>query len=81
MNERHRHRYEVNTHYEKQLEAAGMFISGRSEDNGLVEVIELPKHPWFIGLQSHPEFTSTPRKGHPMLNSFIKAAMKQKTNE
>lgn len=74
MNERHRHRYEVNTNYEKKLEAAGLVISGRSEDNGLVEVIELPDHPWFVALQSHPEFTSTPRKGHPLFKSFIAAA-------
>ena len=74
INERHRHRYEVNSHYEKRLEDAGMIISGRSEDNGLVEVIELPDHPWFIACQSHPEFTSTPRKGHPLFESFIRAA-------
>ncbi|MBR1375631.1 MAG: CTP synthase [Cardiobacteriaceae bacterium] len=75
MNERHRHRFEVNKNYEKKLEDAGLFISGRSEDNGLVEVIELPNHPWFIGVQSHPEFTSNPRKGHPLFESFIKATV------
>ncbi len=75
MNERHRHRFEVNTNYEKALEAAGLKISGRSEDNGLVEVVEIPEHPWFIALQSHPEFTSTPRKGHPLFKSFIEAAI------
>ena len=73
INERHRHRYEVNSHYEKRLEDAGLVIPGRSEDNGLVEVIELPDHPWFIACQSHPEFTSTPRKGHPLFESFIRA--------
>ncbi|SUO95352.1 CTP synthase [Suttonella ornithocola] len=75
MNERHRHRYEVNTHYEKLLESAGLQISGRSVDNDLVEVIELPEtiHPWFVALQSHPEFTSNPRKGHPLFESFIRA--------
>ena len=73
INERHRHRYEVNSHYEKRLEDAGLVISGRSEDNGLVEVIELPEHPWFIACQSHPEFTSTPRKGHRLFESFIRA--------
>ena len=77
INERHRHRYEVNSHYEKRLEDAGLVISGRSEDNGLVEVIELPDHPWFIACQSHPEFTSTPRKGHPLFESFIRAARAQ----
>lgn len=74
MNERHRHRYEVNTHYEKRLEAAGLRISGRSADNGLVEVVEIPEHPFFVALQAHPEFTSTPRKGHPLFTAFIKAA-------
>ena len=77
INERHRHRYEVNSHYEKRLEDAGLIISGRSEDNGLVEVIELPEHPWFIACQSHPEFTSTPRKGHPLFESFIRACRAQ----
>ena len=77
INERHRHRYEVNSHYEKRLEDAGLVISGRSEDNGLVEVIELPEHPWFVACQSHPEFTSTPRKGHPLFESFIRAARAQ----
>ena len=77
INERHRHRYEVNSHYEKRLEDAGLVISGRSEDNGLVEVIELPEHPWFIACQSHPEFTSTPRKGHPLFESFIRACRAQ----
>lgn len=74
INERHRHRYEVNSLYEKQLTDAGLSISGRSEDNGLVEVIELPEHRWFVGCQSHPEFTSTPRDGHPLFQSFIQAA-------
>ncbi|SUO98557.1 CTP synthase [Suttonella indologenes] len=74
MNERHRHRYEVNTHYEKRLEEAGLKISGRSADNGLVEVVEIPEHPFFVALQSHPEFTSTPRKGHPLFTAFVQAA-------
>lgn len=81
MNERHRHRYEVNSNYEKQLEEAGLRISGRSEDNGLVEVIEIPEHRWFVALQSHPEFTSTPRKGHPLFNAFIKAAKGYQTEK
>lgn len=75
ITERHRHRYEVNTRYEKALETAGMIISGRSMDNGLVEIIELKDHPWFIACQSHPEFTSNPRRGHPLFQSFIKAAL------
>ena len=72
--ERHRHRYEVNNYYLKQLEAVGLSISGRSEDQQLVEMIELPAHPWFIGCQFHPEFTSNPRKGHLLFTGFIKAA-------
>lgn len=71
--ERHRHRYEVNNTLLPQIEKAGLKISGRSEDN-LVEMIELSDHPWFIGCQFHPEFTSTPRDGHPLFTGFINAA-------
>ncbi len=71
--ERHRHRYEVNNNLLPALEKAGMRVSGRSQDN-LVELIELPNHPWFIGCQFHPEFTSTPRDGHPLFMDFIRAA-------
>ncbi len=74
--ERHRHRYEVNNHLLPTIEKAGLFVSGRSSDN-LVELIELPQHPWFIGCQFHPEFTSTPRDGHPLFIEFIRAAKKQ----
>ena len=74
IKERHRHRYEVNNNYVEQLESAGMKIAGRSEDKNLVEVVELNDHPWFIGCQFHPEFTSTPRDGHPLFKGFIKAA-------
>ncbi|MDO4642299.1 MAG: CTP synthase [Cardiobacteriaceae bacterium] len=81
INERHRHRYEVNSNYEKRLEAAGLVISGRSEDNGLVEVIELPEHPWFVACQSHPEFTSNPRKGHPLFESFVLASRAHRDEE
>ncbi len=69
--ERHRHRYEVNEEYINQLEQAGLSISGRSIDN-LVEIIELPKHRWFIGCQFHPELTSNPRSGHVLFNNFVK---------
>lgn len=72
--ERHRHRYEVNNHLLPAIEAAGLKISGRSKDNNLVEMIELPNHPWFVGCQFHPEFTSTPRDGHPLFTGFIEAA-------
>ncbi|MDQ2993562.1 MAG: CTP synthase [Pseudomonadota bacterium] len=71
--ERHRHRYEVNNQYLPQLQQAGLVLSGRSKD-GLVEMIELANHPWFIGCQFHPEFTSNPRDGHPLFSSFILAA-------
>jgi len=73
--ERHRHRYEVNNHYLPRLEAAGLRISGRSAKDALCEMVELPGHPWFIGCQFHPEFTSTPRAGHPLFNAFIRAAL------
>lgn len=71
--ERHRHRYEVNNTLLAQIEKAGLKVSGRSQDN-LVELIELPEHPWFIACQFHPEFTSTPRDGHPLFIEFVKAA-------
>lgn len=74
ISERHRHRYEVNNHYREQLEAAGLRISGTSLDDSLVEVIEIPGHPWFLACQFHPEFTSTPRDGHPLFNGFVQAA-------
>jgi CTP synthase len=67
----------VNNHYRDRLEAAGMRFSGRSVDD-LVEVIELPQHPWFIASQFHPEFTSNPRDGHPLFTGFIRAARMRK---
>ncbi len=73
--ERHRHRYEVNNNYLGQLQAAGLKITGRSMDGELVEMIEVPDHPWFVACQFHPEFTSTPRDGHPLFTGFIKAAL------
>ena len=78
IRERHRHRYEVNDLYVPQLEAAGLKVSGRSEDGGLVETVELADHPWFVACQFHPEFTSNPRKGHPLFKSFVSAALAQK---
>lgn len=75
--ERHRHRYEVNNHYVNQLEEKGLVISGHSVDEALVEMIELPEHRWFLGCQFHPEFTSTPRDGHPLFESYISAAKEQ----
>jgi CTP synthase len=78
--ERHRHRYEVNNHYLPRIEAAGLRVSGVSAKEQLCEMIELPAdgrhaHPWFVGCQFHPEFTSTPRSGHPLFNAFIRAAL------
>ena len=72
--ERHRHRYEVNNKLISKIEEAGLFVSGRSNDGSLVEMIEILGHPWFVACQFHPEFTSTPRDGHPLFEGFIKAA-------
>jgi len=76
ISERHRHRYEVNNHFVAKLEEAGLIISGLSADNQLVEMIELPNHPWFVAGQFHPEFNSTPRDGHPLFQGFVAAAYK-----
>jgi len=74
INERHRHRYEFNNTYMDVLQDAGLLIAGKTIDGNLVEVAEIPDHPWFIGCQFHPEFTSTPRDGHPLFRGFIEAA-------
>ena len=78
VNERHRHRYEVNNLYVPKLEEAGMVISARTPSENLPEMMELPGHPWFVGVQFHPEFTSTPRDGHPLFTSYIRAALAHK---
>ncbi|ACL30211.1 CTP synthase [Buchnera aphidicola] len=78
--ERHRHRYEVNNLLFKKIEAAGLQVTGRSQKNNVVEIIELSNHPWFLACQFHPEFTSTPRDGHPLFIDFIKSAGKHKKN-
>lgn len=80
VSERHRHRYEFNNRYRTQLEDAGLVIAGKSMDDTLVEVIELPRdqHPWFLACQAHPEFLSTPRDGHPLFIGFIRAARERK---
>ena len=77
IEERHRHRYEVNSHYKDELEAAGLHFSGMSPDGVLPEVVEYPNHPWFIGVQYHPELKSKPFAPHPLFASFIGAAVKQ----
>ena len=76
VGERHRHRYEVNGQLLDQIQSHGLAVSATSENEGLCEVVELEGHPWFVGCQFHPEFTSTPRKGHPLFNGFIAAALK-----
>jgi CTP synthase len=74
IQERHRHRYEFNNAYAERLQEAGLVLSGRSENGSLVEAVELRDHPWFVGCQFHPEFTSTPRGGHPLFTGFVSAA-------
>lgn len=75
IHERHRHRFEFNNNYLSQLEGAGLMVAGRSADKNLVEMIEIPEHPWFVACQFHPEFTSTPRDGHPLFGGFVRAAI------
>jgi len=75
VHERHRHRYEVNNQFVERLEAAGMVVAGRSEDGELVEMIELKDHPWFLACQFHPEFTSSPLRGHPLFTNFVQAGL------
>ena len=73
--ERHRHRYEVNNNFIGEIQAAGLKVGGWSGDDSLVETVELPEHRWFFACQFHPEFTSTPRSGHPLFTGFVKAAL------
>ncbi len=79
ITERHRHRYEFNNRYREVLERVGLVVSGTSSDDGLVEVVEFPEHPWFLACQFHPEFTSTPRDGHPLFTGFIRAALTRRS--
>ena len=72
--ERHRHRYEFNNLYRERLEGAGLVLAGLSPNERLVEIVEVPDHPWFVGVQFHPEFKSRPNKAHPLFRQFIKAA-------
>ena len=77
ISERHRHRYEVNVHYKNALESGGLVFSGMSPDGELPEIVERPDHPWFIGVQFHPELKSKPFAPHPLFASFVEAAVKQ----
>ena len=79
--ERHRHRYEFNNHYKAQIEAAGMKATGLNPDTGLVEIVEIPSHNWFLGVQYHPEYKSTVANPHPLFVAFVKAAVDYKNNE
>ena len=78
IKERHRHRYEFNNGYRQELEDAGMKVAGTSIDGRLVEIMEIPDHPWFVACQFHPEFTSTPRYGHPLFSGFVNAAVQHR---
>ena len=77
IKERHRHRYEFNNQYLSEFENAGMFATGTNQKTGLVEIVEITNHPWFLGVQYHPEYKSTVLKPHPLFVDFIKAALKQ----
>jgi len=78
IEERHRHRYEVNQQYVGLLQEAGVVVSGRSPDGKFVEIVEIPNHPWFLGCQFHPEYRSRPTDPHPLFVSYIRAAVEQK---
>ena len=77
IHERHRHRYEFNNQYREAMEKAGLVVSGTSPDERLAETIELPEHPFFVGVQFHPEFKSRPNQAHPLFKGFISAALKR----
>jgi len=81
ISERHRHRYEFNNNYKEELEGAGLIASGINADTGLVEIVEIPEHPWFIGVQYHPEYKSTVANPHPLFVGFVKAVVAQKQKQ
>ena len=81
VNERHRHRYEVNNVYVPELEARGYKVSARTPSERLPEIMELPGHPFFVGVQFHPEFTSTPRQSHPLFKAYVAAALRHRARE
>ena len=80
VSERHRHRYEFNNAYREALTAAGLVLSGLSPDGTLVEMVELPNHPWFLAVQFHPEFKSRPNRAHPLFRAFVAAAKRSRGN-
>ncbi|MBQ0786492.1 MAG: CTP synthase [Oceanihabitans sp.] len=81
IKERHRHRYEFNNVYKEQIEAAGMLATGLNPETNLVEIVEIPEHPWFVGVQYHPEYKSTVSNPHPLFVAFVKAALKHKKSK
>jgi CTP synthase len=78
ISERHRHRYEFNNQYRQQYADKGMQVVGSSPDGGLVEIVEIPEHPWFVGVQFHPEFKSGPTRPHPLFADFVAAAVQRR---
>ena len=81
ISERHRHRYEFNNVYRQQFEAHGLLIAATSENDTLVEIVEIPEHPWFVAVQFHPEFKSKPTAAHPLFSGFIQAAVRRNNRE
>ena len=81
IKERHRHRYEFNNDYKSQIESAGMKATGLNPETGLVEIIEIPEHNWFVGVQYHPEYKSTVSNPHPLFVAFVEAALNYKENK
>ena len=81
ITERHRHRYEFNNDYKEQIVANGMSATGYNPETGLIEIVEIPSHPWFVGVQYHPEYKSTVANPHPLFVAFVAAAMKYKKND
>ena len=75
INERHRHRFEINNDYRDDFTSHGMMLSGQSPDGHIVEMIEIPDHPFYVGIQAHPEFKSRPNKAHPLFKGFVAAAL------
>ena len=77
ITERHRHRFEFNNDYRAEMQAGGLNLAGLSPSGNLVEIVELPEHPWFVGVQFHPEFKSRPNRPHPLFYGFVKAAVEK----